>query len=140
MYFRQKIGLNCLRIRPKYKWKNLGFIRCFWDEHLGKMKTLLLKNNYFHYYQTFSEKFRCTNMRKNLFVKGIQKDWKVLHSYLLNETPQKIYFRNTKANTPLDLATNFTYKIPCTECNKFCILQTGRYLLTRLKERERDNK
>nr|CAI5830742.1 unnamed protein product [Callosobruchus analis] len=50
----------------------------------------------------------------------------------------KRFFSSTKEKTPFELKSNVVYKIPCKDCNKCYIGQTGRYMNTRINEHRRD--
>lgn len=138
--------------------------KCFWDDNLEKIKALLLKNNYpiriikKMLFIPSDSKPTTTAVKisdeipippiftKIPYVKGLsEKIARVLRSDEINiamkcQNTLKRLYSNTKAKTPHYLETNVIYKIPCKDCDKFYIGQTGRYLNTRLKEHERDTK
>ena len=50
----------------------------------------------------------------------------------------KNFFTNQKTKTPTEIKSNIIYKIPCRDCSKCYVGQTGRYLKQRLSEHRRD--
>lgn len=132
---------------------------CFWKENLEKIKILLSKNSYptriinkilFKQPNSQSNNAVVTTSDKSPFyaklpyVEGLsEKIRKVIQNDQVNiamkcQNTVKKFFTSTKAKTPRDLESHTVYKIPCKNCDKFYIGQTGRYLRTRLKEHERD--
>lgn len=55
-------------------------------------------------------------------------------------TIKKKFFSKTKSKTKKELKSNVVYDIPCLQCNRSYVGQTGRYLKQRLKEHQNDQK
>lgn len=52
----------------------------------------------------------------------------------------KLFFTKQKTKTPIEKQSNVVYKIPCNDCLKCYVGQTGRYLGQRMSEHQRDVK
>ena len=50
----------------------------------------------------------------------------------------KHFFTKQKSKTPSEIESNIVYKIPCKDCSKSYVGQTGRYLKQRLYEHRRE--
>ncbi len=55
-------------------------------------------------------------------------------------TVKNCFYSKTKSSTEKLNKSNVVYNIPCSQCNKCYIGQTGRYLKTRLREHKNDQK
>lgn len=71
-------------------------------------------------------------------IKHLLLDVNVNVAFKSENTIKKHFFTKLKDKTDVNLQSNVVYKIPCLECEKIYIGQTGRYLKTRMSEHRRD--
>lgn len=132
----------------------------FWEKNLLLIRSFLLKNNYpsslvdkilknnsqplvtepeqtlppkkmYHkipYVQYLSNSLSVILKEKNNFEIAKKAE----------NTVKKNFFSTIKTKTPPMSKSGIIYEIPCNECHKTYIGQSGRYLKTRVKEHERD--
>jgi len=96
------------------------------NNRISETKTSVIHYAKLTYIKQLSEK-----LKKTLETEEIKISFK-------NEnTIKKIFFTSIKDKTPLLWRSNVIYRIPCENCNKSYIGQTGRYLKKRLDEHKR---
>lgn len=134
---------------PEFKEKNLQLIKKYLNKnnypislinrilHINNSNNLPARplrseQNYFYkipYVRQLSEKIKQTLTSENINI-----------AFKSENTIKKKFFTKLKSRTPIDLQSNVIYQIPCKNCDKSYIGQTGRYLNTRKKEHIRDVK
>lgn len=130
---------------------------CFHSSNLDKVKSILLQNNYppkllrkilndkrVLHTPNISKSDENVTYIKLTYVKDLtERISNILKKENLGiaqkpENTIKRFHSKLKCKIPTELMSNIVYQIPCKECDKVYVGQTGRYLKTRVTEHKRD--